>query len=97
MSEDEGYCLPVFEAMQHGLPVFAYALPPILDLLDGTGLTFERKEYGHLAGALHTLVHDEERRAQVVDRQLVRATAVASTMDGSAVLELLSPALRTRR
>jgi glycosyltransferase involved in cell wall biosynthesis len=97
MSEDEGYCLPVFEAMQHGLPVFAFALSPILDLLEGSGITFERKEYPHLAATLHELVHHKKRRKEVAKRQRLRAAAIAVAMDGSAVLELLSPALRGSR
>lgn len=92
MSEHEGFCLPLLEAMLQGLPIFAYAIEAVLETLGGAGVSFEKKEFPHLAAAIHARLSDPARLAALVERQYAHASAIAATMGGSGFLELLAPA-----
>lgn len=91
MSEDEGFGLPVLEAMLNGLPVFAYGVPPIVDILAGSGQYFDRKDMPHIAKVIHEVCSNASRREQMVERQRLRAAQIAAQMDGSGFLELFAP------
>lgn len=92
MSEDEGFCLPILEAMQNGLPVFAYGLPAVIEVMSGAGQYFDQKDYEAIAHAIHTLAGDPVRLGEVLRRQHEVATKWHAAMDGLAVLDWLSPA-----
>ncbi|MEX3854192.1 glycosyltransferase [Paraburkholderia sp. BR10923] len=91
MSEDEGFCLPVFEAMAAGLPVFAYGIPAVREVMGNTGVYFEDKEFAHLAAALNRLLGDEKRLASLLDEQYERAILLARQMDGTGFSRLIEP------
>lgn len=91
MSEDEGYCLPLVEAMQHGLPVVAHDLPAVAETLGGAGLRFGRKEFTHLAAALADLRRDAGRTAAIVEAQYRRVEAIQPHLWGAAFMRLLVP------
>lgn len=97
MSEDEGFCLPLFEAMRAGVPVFAYGLDPVVEVMGRAGHYFDRKDMPHIAQAIHDLESQSERRAEVIERQSHRAAALARQMDGTAFLDLLVPGASATR
>jgi glycosyltransferase involved in cell wall biosynthesis len=92
MSEHEGFCLPVLEAMAAGLPVMAYALPAIEELLAGSGLLFAKKDYAALAERLRALLDDDAARADLVAQQSARAAVILAQADGAGFWRLLDPA-----
>lgn len=49
MSEHEGFCLPVVEAMRFGLPVLSYASSALPDTVGGGGILFSEKNHLELA------------------------------------------------
>jgi glycosyltransferase involved in cell wall biosynthesis len=87
MSEDEGFCLPVIEAMLAGLPVFAYAVPALVEVLDGSGFTFSDKNFRILAHEVNTLIRTD--RSSMVNAQLRRAETLVDSMDGGLFMDLL--------
>lgn len=93
MSEDEGFCLPVLEAMLAGLPVFVHGLPAIRELLQGTGIYFMEKNFHHLAARIYELLHNTGKLESVVTRQKERALKIAMDMNGQRFLDLLQPML----
>jgi glycosyltransferase involved in cell wall biosynthesis len=97
MSEHEGFCLPVLEAMAAGLPVFGYALPAVQELLGGSGIGFFNKDFAHLAAYLQALLDSPDRLAEIVARQHDRATALMRDADGRAFWRLLAPDLAPLR
>jgi glycosyltransferase involved in cell wall biosynthesis len=96
MSEHEGFCLPVLEAMAAELPVVSFAQPAIQELLGGSGITFFEKDFGCLAAYLRTLLDAQDRLAPIVARQCERAGVVMREADGGAFWRLLEPALNRR-
>ena len=79
MSEHEGFCIPLFEAMAHDLPVIAYSAGAIPETLDGSGILFRRKQYNILAEMIGRVVGDQDfRRAVIVGQQkrLKRHTSI---------------------
>ena len=91
MSEDEGFCLPLFEAMGAGLPVLAHGVPAVRETLGRAGLSFGAKQFDHLAQALASVLGDTERRAALVERQLRRHAELRQQMSGLAFLDLVQP------
>ena len=89
MSEDEGFCLPVFEAMRAGVPVFAYGVPAVLEVLQGSGVYFRHKDYQYLAEALHSLLTDTIRLEAIIERQIERTDELAAEMSGQGLFRLL--------
>jgi glycosyltransferase involved in cell wall biosynthesis len=93
MSEDEGFCLPIHQAMLSGVPVFAYGVPAIRELMVDTGLYFLEKDYQHIAATMHRTLGSEFLSGTIVRKQRRRALEIANNMDGSSFLKLLEPKL----
>jgi L-malate glycosyltransferase len=69
LSEHEGFCVPLVEAMAADVPILAYAAAAVPDTLGGAGVQFAPKDLEQAAELLGLLVHDDELRAAVVDGQ----------------------------
>jgi len=69
LSEHEGFCAPLIEAMAFGVPVLAYAAGAIPETLGGAGLLFSPKDLEHAAELLGMLVYDESLRHRVLAGQ----------------------------
>lgn len=72
MSEHEGFCIPVFEAMAHDLPVVAYAAAALPETMDGSGILFTKKDYPQIAEILKRTAHDKEFRTAIIKGQRER-------------------------
>jgi glycosyltransferase involved in cell wall biosynthesis len=66
LSEHEGFCVPLLEAMHHGLPVVAFAAAAVPETLAGAGVVLERKDPAVVAAAVHRVLTDDDLRAAVV-------------------------------
>lgn len=92
MSEDEGFCLPVFEAMMHDNLVFAYDLPTIRELMRDSGVIFPEKDYPDLARRIRDLLESPTACREMLEAQRQRARDVSRAMDGGKFLRLLAEA-----
>jgi glycosyltransferase involved in cell wall biosynthesis len=72
LSEHEGFCVPLLEAMHHEVPILAYAATAVPDTLGPVGLLVRRKDFSALAELAHLLICDADLRNQVVRRQRQR-------------------------
>lgn len=90
MSEDEGFCIPILEAMTQGLLVFAYDLPAVRELMDGTGTIFPVKKFPDLARQIQDLLRSPAARETVLVAQRRRAWNLIRTMDGGKFFELIT-------
>jgi L-malate glycosyltransferase len=75
LSDHEGFCVPLVEAMAADVPVLAYASTVIPETLGGAGMQFAPKDLEHAAELLGMLVYDEPVRARVLEGQRRRVTA----------------------
>ncbi|MCD7761936.1 MAG: glycosyltransferase [Lachnospiraceae bacterium] len=69
MSEHEGFCVPLVEAMYFHVPVIACESSAIPDTLNGAGVLLKEKNYLETAGMMHYMTTHPEFRASVVESQ----------------------------
>jgi len=72
MSEHEGFCVPLVEAMFFKIPVIAYHSSAIPDTLNGTGVLIEKKDMMQIAEEIHKIVSDSEYAAHIIDGEQKR-------------------------
>jgi glycosyltransferase involved in cell wall biosynthesis len=72
MSEHEGFCVPLLEAMAADVPVFAYESSAVPDTLGGAGVCWSPKDLEYAAELLGQLAFDPVFRRQVIARQRQR-------------------------
>jgi glycosyltransferase involved in cell wall biosynthesis len=69
LSEHEGFCVPLVEAMAADVPVLAYSAAAVPDTLGGAGVQFAPKDLEIAAELLGALAFDDDLRAQVLAGQ----------------------------
>lgn len=69
LSEHEGFCVPLLEAMAADLPVLAYRAAAVPDTLGGAGVEFWPKDLEYAAELLGVLTFDDDVRRAVIARQ----------------------------
>jgi glycosyltransferase involved in cell wall biosynthesis len=69
LSEHEGFCVPLVEAMAADVPVVAYAAGAVPETLGGAGLLFAPKDLEVAAELLGSVVYDRRVRDGVLDGQ----------------------------
>ncbi len=69
LSEHEGFCVPLVEAMAADVPVLAYAAGAVPETLGGAGICFAPKDLEYAAELLGCLVYDGDLREAVVAGQ----------------------------
>lgn len=72
MSEHEGFCVPLVEAMYFGIPIIAYDSSAIAETLGGSGLLVQEKNPLMIAGIMNRLVNDVIFRAAIVSDEKER-------------------------
>jgi glycosyltransferase involved in cell wall biosynthesis len=73
MSEHEGFCVPLIEAMLHDIPVVARAAAAIPETLGGAGVLFEGCHVPQIAHTIGRILSDGEMHAAVLEGQRRRA------------------------
>jgi glycosyltransferase involved in cell wall biosynthesis len=69
LSEHEGFCVPLIEAMSADVPVLAYAAGAVPETLGGAGVLFSPKDLELAAEAMGMLVYDRPFRESVIAGQ----------------------------
>jgi L-malate glycosyltransferase len=72
LSEHEGFCVPLVEAMAADVPVLAYAAAAVPDTLGGAGVQFAPKDLEFAAELLGELAFNDDLRASVIAGQRTR-------------------------
>jgi len=61
MSEHEGFCIPLLEAMAHEVPVLAYASSAVTETLGNAGVLFYQKNFPRVAEVMNSIIESSER------------------------------------
>jgi glycosyltransferase involved in cell wall biosynthesis len=69
LSEHEGFCVPLVEAMATDVPILAYAAGAVPETLGGAGILFSPKDLEFAAETLGMLVYDNSLRHAVLAGQ----------------------------
>ena len=89
LSEHEGFCVPLIEAMAADVPVLAYAAGAVPETLGGAGMLFEPKDLELAAEMLGTLVYDRPVRDRVIEGQRRRLVDFAPAQIERRLLEIV--------
>jgi glycosyltransferase involved in cell wall biosynthesis len=73
MSEHEGFCVPIVEAMHMGVPVIAYKQPAVAETLGSAGVLVRRKRADVIAEMANILLNEKQFQVKVVEKQRERA------------------------
>ncbi len=79
LSEHEGFCVPLIEAMAMDVPVLAYGAAAVPETLGGAGVCFAPKDLEYAAEWLGALVYDEPVRSKVIAGQRARLAHFSRT------------------
>lgn len=87
LSEHEGFCAPLVEAMAMDVPILAYAAAAVPETLGGAGVLFDPKDLEVAAELAGQLIYDEEVRTATIAGQRRRRVelgreAIEPTIDG---------------
>lgn len=72
MSEHEGFCVPLVEAMYFGIPIIAYASSAIPETLGGVGVLLENKNPAIVAAFAEKIGQDVDYRNELIKKQNTR-------------------------
>jgi glycosyltransferase involved in cell wall biosynthesis len=75
LSEHEGFCAPLLEAMAADVPVLAYSAAAVPETLGGAGVQFAPKDMEYAAELLGSLAFDDDLRRSVIAGQRKRLAA----------------------
>jgi L-malate glycosyltransferase len=89
LSEHEGFCVPLVEAMAADVPVLAYAAGAVPETLGGAGVLFAPKDLEFAAELLGTLVYDRPVRQAVLAGQRRRLADFAPDRIERRLLEMV--------
>ncbi len=93
LSEHEGFCVPLQEAMRFGLPVIAYDAGAVRETLRGGGVLLQDKSPELVAELLDQLTRGTALRRAVLASQARAVEAIRGTDFGAVLRERLSPVL----
>jgi len=93
MSEHEGFCIPLVEALAHRVPVLAHAAAAVPETLGGAGILFHEKRFEPVAEMMALLAAEGELRRAVLARQEVRLAAFRSRDLAGELRQHLTPVL----
>jgi glycosyltransferase involved in cell wall biosynthesis len=89
MSEHEGFCIPLVEAMHFNLPIFAYAQGAVKATMGGAGICFDNKDYFAIAEHIDGVLANDHVRRQVLEGQRQRLRELVGQANGAIIWQAL--------
>jgi glycosyltransferase involved in cell wall biosynthesis len=90
MSEHEGFCVPLVEAMHFGVPIVAYAQEAVAETLGGAGVLVREKRFDEIAELVSLVISDGAFRDRIVAGQRQRLRAFQGPAVEQRLRELLA-------
>lgn len=72
MSEHEGFCVPLLEAMYFDIPIIAYDATAVPETLGGSSVVVKEKDFPLIAETINEVVTNEELRKIMIEKQRER-------------------------
>ncbi|HYU41233.1 MAG TPA: glycosyltransferase, partial [Vicinamibacteria bacterium] len=94
LSEHEGFCVPLLEAMAFEVPVVAFEAGAVRETLHGGGVLLRDKEPSEVATLVHRILTDDALREQVLETQARAMAKVRATDFGALLLDRLRAVLQ---
>ncbi len=69
MSEHEGFCIPLLEAMSRNCLVFAYNQEAVRETLNGSGILLQKKDFLRIASLIHFVLNNDSIQTQLLQVQ----------------------------
>ena len=93
LSEHEGFCVPILESMELGLPVVAYEAAAVTDTVGDAGVLLSDKDPLAVACAVQELLSDDARVQQLVGAGRARAATQSLEETSKTLLETIERSL----
>ena len=93
LSEHEGFCVPLLEAMAFDVPVVAFDTGAVRETLRGGGVLLRDKDPAAVAGLVRRVLTDDALRARIMETQARAIAEVRATDFGALLLDRLRPVL----
>jgi glycosyltransferase involved in cell wall biosynthesis len=90
LSEHEGFCVPILEAMHFGIPVIGYAATAVPEAIDDAGLLLSDKDPLMVACAVDRVLSDRAVRSHLVQAGRSRVEQLTLPRTSQALLSSLS-------
>jgi glycosyltransferase involved in cell wall biosynthesis len=94
MSEHEGFCLPLIEAMHFGLPVVAFAAGAVPDTLGSGGVLVREKKHAEIGQLIADIAAPGELREHLIKNGRERVGYFSFERFAARVHELLTTSAR---
>ena len=95
VSEHEGFCVPLLEAMHHETPIVAYRAAAVPETLGPAGLVLDDKSPATVATAVHRVLSDAPLRAALVAAGTERIAHFALERTASLLADVVTELLAT--
>lgn len=95
VSEHEGFCVPLLEAMHHEVPIVAYAATAVPETLAGGGLLLDDKSPVTVAAAVHRVLEDAPLRAALAAAGSARVADFALERTSAQLADVVTELLAT--
>ena len=90
MSEHEGFCVPLLEAMRYGVPIIAYESSAVPETLGDSGITVDKKDYVVLAELVNIIVDDQSVRRRIISAQRERLMSFDRKIVSKKLLDVIA-------
>lgn len=94
LSEHEGFCIPLLEAMGHGIPVIGYDAGAVAETMDGAGVLIRDKQFDVIAETVIRVATDQALKQAIVQGQNERLKRYEQQDIPAMMKQAISPLLK---
>ena len=89
MSEHEGFCVPLVEAMYFSVPIVAYASCAVPETLGGCGILLEKKDPMTVAEAINVAAADRKIRTEMIEAEKKRLEELSPARVEKSLMDII--------